>query len=344
MGGNAVKTKHGQSYLKILTSKKALLVIFLVIMSNFFISCNSKQSSNNQPQLTLPVRPQYTTQKVTKGTILLMHKERGRIVTPIRQNLLVEVSDGYLKKTYALDGDKVKKGDLLAEIECPELENNLRLQEINVKLAQVEYEKLKSTNESEYNLKKALLNVELENQKLEAIKEKVSKTKLFSDLDGVVIYKNNISIGEVLKPGTTLFTIADTKNIYVQISGYGSMNLEMGMNVKIDYMGKELKGKVVSKYTEKRNQNEENPIALISIETPVKDLKIGDNVSIDAEIIKKENVIKIPSKAIRSLNGYYVRVVENGEVKNRDVQIGISNESEIEIENGLKEGEEIIID
>lgn len=338
-----MKTKHGQSYLKILTSK-AILVIFLVIMSNFFVSCNSKQSSNNQPQLILPERPQYTTQKVKKGTILLMHKERGRIVAPMKQNLVVEVNDGHLKKTYAISGDKVKKGDLLAEIECPELENSLKLQEINVKLAQLEYEKLKSADESEYSLKKALLNVELENQKLEAIKEKVSKTKLFSDLDGVVIYKNNISIGEVLKPGTMLFTIADTKNMFVEISGYSSMNLEIGMNVKIDYMGKELKGKVVSKYNEKGNQNDEDHIALISIENPVKGIKIGDNVSIDAEVIKKENIIKIPNKAIRFLNGNYVRVVENGEIKNRDVQIGISNETEAEVVKGLKEGEEIIID
>lgn len=341
-----MKRKHGQSCFKIYFSKRFIFAILLVVISNFLISCNSK-NTNNEPQLILPSKRQITTQKVEKGEISLKINESGRVVAPINQDLSFEVGDGYLKKVYVFQGDRVKKGDLLAEIECPELQNSLKLQEINIKLAQVEYEKLKASNASEYDLKKASLSVELENERLKVIKYKISKTRLISDIDGVVIYKNNISIGEIVNPNKVLFTIADARHYFIELTGKAASLLKIGMNVKVDYKGNEFNGKVVSAYNDKKVYSaldEVVPMVLISIDN-AKDIEIGENASIIADIINKKDVIKIPRRALRNFNdNIYVYVYENGEKKQRNVEIGLSNELETEVVNGLKEGEEIIID
>ena len=66
---------------------------------------------------------------------------------------------------------------------------------------------------------------------------------------------------------------------------------------------------------------------------------MAGNVVID----KKENVILVPKECVQTYeNQTFVRVLENDMKIERFVEKGISNDTEVEIISGIKEGEEII--
>jgi len=74
--------------------------------------------------------------------------------------------------------------------------------------------------------------------------------------------------------------------------------------------------------------------------------KIKSGMSGDATIQteKKENVLNIPQRAIISKNGKkFVRILDGKDIVEKEITTGLrGNKGEIEVLNGLSEGEEII--
>lgn len=73
---------------------------------------------------------------------------------------------------------------------------------------------------------------------------------------------------------------------------------------------------------------------------------LGDGFRIEARIIiwKGEGILKIPASALfRAGSGWAVFVNQDGRVKRREVGLGRQGTFEVEIQKGLKEGEEVII-
>lgn len=72
---------------------------------------------------------------------------------------------------------------------------------------------------------------------------------------------------------------------------------------------------------------------------------IFSNMSASANIITdfKDDVLIVPNSAIQgSLGDYSVRILVNGEIQNRTVEIGLQSDNQTEILSGLNEGEEVV--
>jgi HlyD family secretion protein len=73
---------------------------------------------------------------------------------------------------------------------------------------------------------------------------------------------------------------------------------------------------------------------------------LGDGFRVEARIIiwKGENVLKIPASALfRIGQGWAVFVNQAGRARRREVGVGRQGAFEVEIQKGLKDGEEVII-
>ena len=74
-------------------------------------------------------------------------------------------------------------------------------------------------------------------------------------------------------------------------------------------------------------------------------IKSGMTVNLDVETDKKENILYLPYYVIKEKNGQkYVNVLENGEVKEKIIKIGLEGEMNVEIIEGLEEGSEVVIE
>jgi len=73
-------------------------------------------------------------------------------------------------------------------------------------------------------------------------------------------------------------------------------------------------------------------------------IKSGMTVNLDIETARKENILYLPYYVIKEKNGQkYVNVLENEEIKEKIIKTGLEGEMNIEIIEGLEEGDEIVV-
>jgi RND family efflux transporter MFP subunit len=81
----------------------------------------------------------------------------------------------------------------------------------------------------------------------------------------------------------------------------------------------------------------------VEIENPDARLKPGMNATCEFVVDRKEDVLMVPSEAVKEQDGkYYVQVMEGGKPVRRDVEIGLEGNDTTEIVSGLQEGVEVV--
>jgi multidrug efflux pump subunit AcrA (membrane-fusion protein) len=110
------------------------------------------------PTPVVPPKPTYTVQR---GTVVKTLEFRGR-VSPVTEQELFFETDGYVRAVHVAQGDIVEAGDLLAELEVGDLENQLAqaevsLQTAELRLGQAEQENADALVEARITLEKAKL-------------------------------------------------------------------------------------------------------------------------------------------------------------------------------------------
>lgn len=168
-------------------------------------------------------------------------------------------TDGYIKKWYVDIGAKVKKGELLAEIEAPELDAQLRQATANLNTAIVNNQLAQSTAKRWANLLKtdsvskqeadekmstaAALKAEViaAQANLDRLKELVGFERVVAPFDGTIISRTT-DTGALINAGSSsngvaLFKIAqtDTLRVYVNVPQNYSSQIKPDMTVKLRF-------------------------------------------------------------------------------------------------------------
>ena len=167
-------------------------------------------------------------------------------------------TSGYLKVWHTDIGTTVKKGELLAEIETPEVDQQLRQAEADLGTARANYELARSTNERW----QGLLATESVSQQdadqragdaaakaaaqlsasanLARLRELEGFKRVVAPFDGIVTQRNTdvgalINAGET--PGSALFRVADTHRlrIYVQVPQVYAAQVRTGMSTSLEF-------------------------------------------------------------------------------------------------------------
>jgi hypothetical protein len=70
----------------------------------------------------------------------------------------------------------------------------------------------------------------------------------------------------------------------------------------------------------------------------------GTRVAAAIQVRRKDQVLLVPQSAIRSIGGRrYVEVVEAGGTRRVDVELGMTADGEVEIVNGVREGQQVVL-
>jgi HlyD family secretion protein len=182
--------------------------------------------------------------------------------------------DGQILELLTDEGEVIKKGDIVARLKTDELSKVKANAEAALKAAEYDYELSKLDYERAENLLKAgavsvqqrdtaktkfdadRAAVEQCRAQLELADTRLGFTDLASPLDGFVLVKSSLA-GEVVQPGTPIFTAVDLHNIwvtaYINETDLGKVKLGQKAYVKTDsYRGKKYDGKVsfISSQTE----------------------------------------------------------------------------------------------
>lgn len=175
----------------------------------------------------------------------------------------------------------------------------------------------------------------------------VEKTKIRAPFAGIIT-KILISPGETISAGKELFTLVDIRRIRVVArvleSEVGRVKVGQEADLRFSaYPGRVFKGTIraISPIID-----EDKTCAVhIDIDNPTEEIKPGMHADVDIAADVFKDRLLVPHDAVLIRTGRkLVFVIEDGRAKWRYIESGLENDEYVEVLDGVKEGEEVIVE
>jgi len=293
-------------------------------------------------------------------------------IQPFISSPIYARTDGYVKAWYFDIGAHVKKGQLLAIIQTPEVDeqlsqarSTLATAQANLELAQITRDRYQSLLTKHavaqqdvdnavggYSANKAAVDADMANVRhFEAL---VSFEKVYAPFDGVIITRNTdigdlINSGSNTAPRTDLFDIAQpgTLRVYVNVPEEYSRGVKPGMTsadiVLTEFPGQKFQGTLV-RTAEAINATTRTLLAEVDVQNPKGTLLSGSYAEVHLKIPGQGSTFLLPVNALifRS-EKLQVGVVKNGKVALTEVTPGHDFGADIEVVAGLNPNDQVIV-
>jgi RND family efflux transporter MFP subunit len=282
-------------------------------------------------------------------------------------------TNGYLKQWFTDIGAQVRKGQLMAIIETPEIDEQLQVSQANLKSAQADLALANTTSERYTNLLKQdsvskqetdvavssaaarLAAVQAAEANVRRLQELQSFERVYAPFDGVVTARNT-DIGALINAGSTtqphdLFRIAsiDRIRVFVPVPEVYAPAIQNGAQAGLtldEYPGQQFHGTVA------RNSSAIDPLSrTLNVEVDVDNanrrLLPGSYIFVHFKLPHGEQGlgqrVSVPASALLfRAEGLRAAVIRNGHVHLQPVSIGKDNGSTVEIATGLTAADTVI--
>ena len=293
-------------------------------------------------------------------------------IQPFISSPIYARTDGYLKKWYFDIGAHVAAGQLLAEIQTPEVDQQLAQARATLATAQANLELAKITRDryqgllakhavaqqdvdnavGTYNANQA--TVEADQASVQRYEALVSFEKVYAPFDGIITARNTdigdlINSGSNTAPRTDLFHISQTGvlRVYVNVPEEYSQGVkvdETGADIVLtEFQGRKFPGKLV-RTANAINMTTRTLLVEVDVANPTNTLLSGSYAEVHLKIPSQSSTFLIPvNTLIFRSESLQVGVVKDGKVTITDVTPGHDFGSEIEIVGGLKAGDRVVI-
>jgi RND family efflux transporter MFP subunit len=291
-------------------------------------------------------------------------------VQPFITSPIFARTNGYLEHWYFDIGAHVKKGQLLAVIASPEVDqqlqqarSNLLTANANLELASItkeRYQGLKKTNAvsqqdvdnavGTYNANKAI--VEADQAAVQQYSTLVSFEKVYAPFDGVITARNT-DIGDLINAGsnanvkTDLFHIAQpgVLRVYVNVPEEFSQQTRPGLTAELklaEFPGRTFAGKLV-RTAEAINYTTRTLLVEVDVDNPSGELLSGAYAEVHFKVPGQASSYIVPVDTLLfRKEGLNVAIVENGKAKLVPVVAGHDFGTSIEIVSGLQGNESVV--
>ncbi len=341
----------------------AAFVAFAIIGMRMHAASALRNSTEEQSVLTVNVikaeNSKAKEEVVLPGTVQAWHE------APIYAR-----TNGYLKSWTKGMGSPVKEGDLLAEIETPEVDSQLKQAEADLATAKANNKLAQSTAKRWQGLlktdsvskqeadekmgdaqaKEALVNSAQAN--MDRLKDLQSFKQVTAPFDGVITSRTT-DIGALITSGSTtgqiLFRIAQTEKlrIYVQVPQMYANLITPDLEADLYFPDHPDKAYPVKLF---HSADAIEPVARTLLTEYLLDNKDGDllpggYVEAHMKIKPAENTIRLPVNTLlfRAEGSQVATLDENGKALLKPVKIGRDFGTEVEISSGVALGDTLII-
>ena len=213
----------------------------------------------------------------------------------------------------------------------------------------------------------AKLTLDVEKEKLERARTQIANSKIYAPQAGEVIYAvedggrgdqaDVIKEGASIRERKAIIELPDLSQMKVDARIHESLvsRVRPGLpaRIRIDAVpGKVFRGKVMVVSSVPVDGDWMRPdlkeySCTIGIDyTPGEDTQLKPGLTAEVEIIVQEraNVLQVPFQSIVTAgNTRYAYVLENGKAERRELSTGASNDTHVEILDGVEEGEKVVL-
>jgi RND family efflux transporter MFP subunit len=312
---------------------------------------------------------------VTRGDIVRTVLVDGSLVMPNKAYLSFGIT-GTVTEVLVEEGSNVTKDQVLARLDAPSLESSVEMAELQVEIAEEGVKAARAQYEiAEINLddppptmsedvlelqvdaakaswETAKLNLEIAELSLESAELNLEKAVIVAPFDSVV---TDISITEGKEISTTALatpaiTLVDTSEIemrgFIDEIDVATVKVGQAANITLDALpDEELDGEVA--FISLAGTTLAGVVSYdttITLENPAAELRDGMSATAEVIIERRDDVLFIPNRAIRgTLENPMVVVLVDGQQKEREITLGLSDGINTEVLSGLEEGEEVIV-
>jgi len=318
---------------------------------------------------------------VKRGDISVPLVATGTIFPEYESKIGPKIS-GTIEIVYVDEGDQVRKGQPLAQLDQKDLLIAVRQGQAAVKVAEAQLKEAEVKVENLIKERKRLANLLKKNvisqqkyddidtahsmavtrlevlraqilsarENLAMAEQKLRDTVIIAPFSGLIV-KRFINQGEFVStmPPSPLFLIMNIDKVKAEISlpevHIARINIGNPVEVTVDtYPGITFRGKVS---TINPMVNPVSRAFKVKVEIPNKDHRLKSGMFARVKIYPKihKDALIVPFKSVMKREGTtVVFVIDDNTVRLRAVTAGITNEREIEVIDGLKEGEEVVIE
>lgn len=317
-------------------------------------------------------------QAVTRRN-LAQYVELTGTVRPQNEAEIFSKLPGRVDSLSAKVGDVVRKGSILATVEHREIELQLLQANAQVKATQaaveqshtqfanveVEHKRYKTLHDSKavsdsdfekmeaayLSARSAIQVAEAQNDLARAArelaKEMINNSRITSPIDGVVT-KKNVNIGTQLAPGFPAFQVQDYRALKlessVDVDQFHKLEIGQKVFVKADSNTELTAEGKISSLTHSLDPQTRRAAVEVVIDNRSGQLLTNQLVKAVVKVAERSNVLTIPGRAILNLpKGNVVYALHAQKPVLKMPRLGIGDSENVEVIDGLVEGEQIIV-
>jgi len=342
-------------------------VIILAVLACSLAGCSGNHKPVDLADTKKLVANPYQTGTVTEKALSGAARLPGQLQAFYEVNIFPKVN-GFVKNLYVDRGSVVKKGQLLAVLEAPEMESQfqaansryLQAQE-NATASKDKYDRLRDAAKepgsvSDLDLDNAMAKmkadqalVNSERSNVESVKTMAGYLKIYAPFDGMITQRN-ISPGTLVSPGKTsdqpMLVLQDINKlrlvVYIPEDYVDKVDLNKPVNYTLNAMpGEKHKDKI------SRSANALSTLHQEAIEIDVSNkqntLKPGMYAEVQIPMLSGAKSLLVPNSAIvRSTEREYVIAVNDGKTNYINVKEGLTSHDSTEVFGNLTPGNSII--
>jgi membrane fusion protein (multidrug efflux system) len=258
-------------------------------------------------------------------------------------------SSGRITELNIDEGQKVKKGTLVAKINDSELQAQLAKLKIQHKLAQDRELRQRSLLEREAisreSYEQSLTDVQTLKADIMQLESKIEKSSVFAPFDGVVGLRY-LSEGAFVQPGATIAQMVKITPLKIDFSipekYAGVVKVGTPLQFTVEGYNKTFSAKIYA--IEPQINTQTHMLAMRALYPNAnEELRPGILCRVSLQIRLFPNAITIPSEAlIPEMDGAKVFLYKDGKAMPTPVTIGIRTETEVQIAQGIQHGDTLI--
>jgi RND family efflux transporter MFP subunit len=342
-------------------------VILFLIVGYFVVT--SFLGSSIEVKLTTAVlqKPGQTTASLTAS---------GYVVAQ-RKAAIASKGTGRLIYLGVVEGDKVKKDQIIARLEDTDINAQLDEAKANLKLYQADLVSAENTykretelfkkglssqqvfDQAEANYNRFLASIEVANARIKQYEVAIENTLIRAPFDGTVLTKN-AEVGEIVAPfggsttsKTAVVTIADMNSLLVEAdvseSNIEKIIVDQDCEITLDAYPEKSYSAFVFKIVPTADRSKATVLVKVGFKTydssvlPEMSAKVSFFTEpVDTSITNQKPILVIPSSAIKSDNGKsFVFTILNDKAIKNEIVTGQKLGSYVEVISGLQSGQKV---
>jgi membrane fusion protein (multidrug efflux system) len=336
-------------------------LIFVVLAGLAVIGLETGCKREAEPPSTKPSPPVAVKMTQPRHGDIVRTVSLPALIAADQQTTLYAKVTGYLKAIKVDKGDEVKAGDVLAEIEAPELLADLAKSKAESEAAEIEFRRSSDAQKkapdliSPQTIDAAKGKYEMARAGMARAETLLGFCKITAPFDGIVT-KRFVDVGAFIPAasagsspqGSALLSVANFKTVRVQVAVPEPEVPLIVKGVTAKVMVEELPGRkyegTVTRFAHALDDSTKTMLTEIDLDNAKGELRPGMYATVKLGVEKHSDVLLLPVEALLvEKSGPSVFMVVENKAKKIPVKIGFNDGVSAEIQEGVKSNDSVIL-